>query len=413
MITGNAGNNRLDGGLGADRMSGGAGDDTYVVDNKGDRVTEAFTGGVDTVLASISWKLALGTENLTLVGSGAINGTGTFLANVITGNAGCNVLDGGGVDSSFERDTLIGGAGNDTYIVGPDYLYRFDIIENAGEGTDRVVSAVSFDALPEFVENLALTGTSNISGGGNALANVIIGNTGNNTLYGYDGVDTLIGGDGQDTLIGGAGDDKLRGGTGNDAYFVDTDTDADRVIEKAGEGTRDIVNSFISLTMPDEVEIMVLVGEAKLDATGSARNDQLIGGIGVNRLDGKDGNDYLADINGNDTLTGGGGADAFAIGTDGFFTANTRFTTITDFSQTDQDVIFLADSDANPATSGIDPFTFIGTAAFSGASGELRYAQRDGNTIVTGDINGDMVADFTIQLTGLITLAASDFELTL
>ena len=80
----------------------GAGNDVYVVDNAGDIVNESLAGsnGIDTVQSSISFSLAntarvLGAvENLTLLGSGNINGTGNALNNVITGNAGANVLNG-------------------------------------------------------------------------------------------------------------------------------------------------------------------------------------------------------------------------------------------------------------------------------------------------------------------------------
>jgi Ca2+-binding RTX toxin-like protein len=111
VLTGNAGNNQLNGGAGADNMFGGRGNDTYIVDNVGDRASEVYTdGGTDLVLSYVSYTLAANVENMNLVGSDAINGTGNGLANVINGNNANNVLTGGG-----GADTLNGGLGNDTY----------------------------------------------------------------------------------------------------------------------------------------------------------------------------------------------------------------------------------------------------------------------------------------------------------
>ena len=84
-------------------MNGGAGDDTYVVDNPGDVVTEAPNQGTDTVQSSISYTLGANVENLTLTGSGAINGTGNALNNVIFGNIGSNFLTGGAGTTARRR----------------------------------------------------------------------------------------------------------------------------------------------------------------------------------------------------------------------------------------------------------------------------------------------------------------------
>ena len=48
-------------------------------------------------------------ENLTLIGTAAINGAGNDLANTINGNSANNRLDGGG-----GADNMAGGAGDDT-----------------------------------------------------------------------------------------------------------------------------------------------------------------------------------------------------------------------------------------------------------------------------------------------------------
>lgn len=64
--------------------------------------------------------------------------------------------------------------------------------------------------------NLTLIGKDNVSGTGNALANVLNGNKGSNTLLGNAGNDTLNGAAGIDTLNGGFGNDAINGGADAD-----------------------------------------------------------------------------------------------------------------------------------------------------------------------------------------------------
>jgi Ca2+-binding RTX toxin-like protein len=116
-LTGNTAANVLDGGAGADDMLGGKGNDTYVVENVGDKVTELANEGLDTVQASVNYALGANVENLILTGSAAISGTGNALDNKIVGNAANNVLAGGAgadnLDGGAGNDRLIGGTGND------------------------------------------------------------------------------------------------------------------------------------------------------------------------------------------------------------------------------------------------------------------------------------------------------------
>jgi Ca2+-binding RTX toxin-like protein len=80
------------------------------------------------------------------------------------------------------------------------------IVEFADEGIDTVMASVSH-TLAANVEKLILTGTGNLNGTGNALANTLTGNAGNNVLKGMAGNDVLNGGSGLDHLFGGAGKD--------------------------------------------------------------------------------------------------------------------------------------------------------------------------------------------------------------
>ncbi len=111
LIRGTNGDNVLDGGAGADDLTGYLGNDTYVVDNAGDTVTEYAGQGTDTVRSRLdAYTLKANFENL-LLSTGAITGTGNSVANVLTGNAAANTLNGAG-----GNDTLIGGAGVDTAV---------------------------------------------------------------------------------------------------------------------------------------------------------------------------------------------------------------------------------------------------------------------------------------------------------
>jgi large repetitive protein len=271
----------------------------------------------------------------------------------LNGGAGNDILDGDGDSNGL--DTFIGGAGNDVYGV---YNSADTIIENAGEGTDTVWTAVNY-TLTANVENMYLVG--NIAGAGNDANNIIVGyGAGDNAIYSSGGDDIVYSGEGNDYLNGGTGNDYLDGGTGNDildgsgdSAGLDTFTggtgndaygvynSADVIIENAGEGN-DTVWTAVDYTLAANVENLYLVGtltgvgndEANTlvgygagDQTiyglggndyldGGADNDYLNGGTGNDYLNGGDGNDVLdgsGDNTGNDTFAGGTGNDVYGV----------------------------------------------------------------------------------------------------
>ena len=217
-ITGNAGNNTLDGGAGADTLIGGAGNDTYIVDHLGDLVVEDAGAGTDGVRTSLgSYTLTANVETLTYTGTGSFAGTGNALANTITGGAGNDTLDGG-QDSVSDR--LVGGLGDDTYIVRAGDV----VVEAAGAGSDTVRTDLAAYTLTANVETLIFTGAGAFSGTGNALNNIIVGGRDDDVLSGLGGGDRLEGGAGHDTVTGGAGADIF-------LFDAPTGTSADRIMD--------------------------------------------------------------------------------------------------------------------------------------------------------------------------------------
>ncbi|MBX9717103.1 MAG: hypothetical protein K2X42_10965, partial [Burkholderiaceae bacterium] len=300
-LTGSAGNDTLNGGAGADTMIGGAGNDVYVVDAATDVVTELAGEGTDTVQTSATWTLGEFVENLTMIGTAAINGTGNALNNHLIGNYANNTLTGGAGNDTLNggsgTDTLIGGSGNDLYVV--DAVTDV-VIEAANEGTDSVQSAVTW-TLGADVEHLTLTGSSALHATGNSLDNSLSGNSANNTLTGNAGNDTLNGGTGIDTMIG---------GTGNDFYVVDVATDV--VTELVGEGT-DTIQSAVTWTLSNTFENLTLTGSIAINGTGNELDNVLIGNYANNVLTGGAGNDTLSGGGSADTMVGGLGNDTYTV----------------------------------------------------------------------------------------------------
>jgi Ca2+-binding RTX toxin-like protein len=277
-----------------DVFQGLGGNDTYIVNHTSDQIIEAPNKGIDTVIASLNHTLAANVEDLLLTGN-AIRGTGNELDNVIIGNDKNNELEGLGgndaLDGGTGADLMQGGDGNDIYFVDNtgDVITEKD--HSGLGGIDTVYSTISLTLSAE-VEKLILQGGADLSATGNALANELVGNSGNNILDGQAGADTM------------------RGGGGDDTYVVDHTGDV--VIELANEGN-DTVRSSLTYTLGDNVENLVLTGTATRDGTGNALANVIVGNAGSNILHGLDGADTIEGGLGADHLYGDGGNDVFLL----------------------------------------------------------------------------------------------------
>lgn len=352
-VEGEEGDDLLDGGKDADRLVGGRGNDSFVIDDEGDRAYENNNGGIDTVISSVSYYFGgieggeIGgltlpdqvVENLILRGKADLQGAGNALDNEIVGNAGANDLfgfDGNdqlvGDNRRFkggDADTLYGGNGNDTLLggQGTDTLW-------GGAGADAFVFLTPDDGRDEigdfqFAEGdkiyVSLRQFGNVAGDlsqftyspsrrilsfqGKAIARF---QPGVNFLIDFDIVLTnnlptglanspktsagkVSGSAKAETLVDNDQDGSIQGGKGNDVIAGMEGNDS-----LSGDKGEDVLDGGLGA---DQIR-------------GGEDGDRLFGEFGNDRLSGDSGNDYLSGGRDVDTLSGGAGQDVLYGGED-------------------------------------------------------------------------------------------------
>jgi len=187
---------------------------------------------------------------------------------ILAGGDEDDLIEGGEKDDQIGgragNDTLYGGGGNDDL-----HGAEGDDILSGGEGEDTLYGGTGEDTLYGDAGNDLLFGQ--------AGDDVLHGGTGHDSLHGGPGDDLLFGGEGDDALHGGLGDDTLVAGPGMDTLF-------------GGDG--------------DDL----LIG-ATIASDGQTISDDQ----SVNYLNGGDGEDTVI-ASSNDIVSGGRGADLFALG---------------------------------------------------------------------------------------------------
>ena len=394
-ITGDAQNNRLDGGDGADTLDGGDGNDVLIGGAGDDLFRSADTGanvihggdGMDTVsYAGLAEntdtdgtirKWLLGNEN---TADWPRNGEGLFepggddyiaITGIFADLSKHVVYKQHGAGSGRISDTGLTGIEHITGSDFDDYIRGDDgaNILTGGEGTDYLYGAGGDDTLH-----------------GGAGADTLYGGAGADTLNGDAGDDWLYGGAGDDVLTGGAGADRLDGGDGFDTVSYAGSAAAVTVnlldgVHTGGDAAGDTLIDIEHVIGSDHNDSLTASDNGNT-LTGGAGADTLTGGTGQDRLDGGDGTDTLIGGDGDDTLIGGAGADTLTggAGADKFVLNQSAAAgdtdTITDFNSVDGDRIQIDTADGTEAT-----LAALGLAVADSGSGGANITNTAGTIV--------------------------------
>ena len=439
-IHGGDGDDSINGNDGNDTLYGDAGEDTFYAGDGDDTIHGGL--GDDTIFSQGGINLIIGGAGADLFNGFSGTATATYVDSATSVNI--NLLTNTNTGGDAEGDMIYGvpniiGSNFDDIILGDTFSNKLyggngnDLLAGIGYGGNHMdggdgIDTVSYaDSYSVVNVNLNITTSQDWGASGDTIENVenligsaysdilaakstgstihggdgydtIDGAAGNDTLYGDEGNDSIYAGDGDDTVYGNEGDDVLYGQGGNNI-----------LIGGAGE---DILNGFtgVSTASYDGSASAVTVNlDTNVNTGGDAEGDLL---YGINSIIGSSNNDSLygnAIENiirgglGNDTITGGDGADVF------------KYITVNDSGVASglRDIItdFVGGTDKIDLSDFAGDFTFNVTDEFTGTANEINYAHVSGNTIIGIDADGNGVLDLQIELTGLHSLAASDFLL--
>lgn len=256
-------------------------------------------------------------------------------------------VNGNGFDSSDPTFTLEG-----------DYfdVSQFQISSTGGVTTLTYTGPVDYGAALSNAGASASSTPSSASASSSESSPVeIVGDDGDNIISGGEGADVLRGAGGNDQLRGGAGPDALYGGTGDDLLI------------------------------------------------GGRGRDVLRGGSGSDRLTGGKGRDRLKGGRGADVMNGGAGVDTYVFSSVQDSLVGAPDTVFYDGT----DLFDFSSFDADPSLEGRQGISFVETGEFTGAIGQLRVL----GSMIELDLNGDLVADFAINVIGDSPLTAASLLL--
>ncbi|MDO8981762.1 MAG: peroxidase family protein [Afipia sp.] len=292
-----------------------------------------------------------------------------------------------------DSDTLVGTTGDDNIIAfGGDDVAIGDAGADAislGDGADFANGGAGRDVI------FAGAGDDQVIAG--ADADIVYGDAGADRIFGEQGNDLITAGAGDDTVFGGDGDDMFvaETGDGDDVYFGDD----------SGGGTgRDTLDMSAATAA-----ITVNLGTGAL-AKGSALSGQTGSDTlwGIENVNTGSGADTITASNAVNVMDGGAGNDVFKF----VSVAAANGDTILGFEPGDR--LDLSGIDANTGTAADQSFSLVTGAAFT-AAGQLAVSyetRSDGEyTLITGNVDGNTDADFSIAIEGHQNLTNTNLNL--
>ncbi|PFG63103.1 Ca2+-binding RTX toxin-like protein [Thioclava sp. ES.031] len=344
---------------------------------------------------------------------GDFSGTSLAYSTItINGDGADDTVDISGLTS--DHRIVFNGGGGDDVVVGGERPQ--DVLNGARHGTrsdssdqdspDSDSDAGTDSAMPD---GLVLVGDD--------TAETFIGMEGNDVIFagggadnalGNEGDDMIFGDGGADRLFGGEGDDVIEAGKGRDMVFADDGDDT--VIATEDDG----VDSYWGGEGSDTLDYAAIQASVEVDlGHGTNGHGQVMIGETADQIYSFEnvitgsGDDTIIANSAVNVMDGGGGHDTFVFNA----AADADGDRINGFAPGDK--IDLSGIDADQGAAGAQSFVLFAAGDFS-AAGELRvsYEMRDDgeHTIVAGNVDDDLEADFEIDIAGRHILDASDFN---